>query len=97
MRVACVASSTRSFFSFTSISRPADADYRDAAGELAIFGTEHSAADLSWHDVGEYTRQSYRIMARAAILAMLAVLRETNEAQMEVAIKMLRYWNRGDG
>jgi hypothetical protein len=45
---------------------------------LAIFGTEHSAADLSWHDVGEYTWQSYRIMARAAILAMLDYL-STNE------------------
>jgi hypothetical protein len=36
-------------------------------------------------------------MGRAAILATLDVLREPNEAQMEVAIKMLRYWNRGDG
>jgi hypothetical protein len=25
---------------------------------LAIFETEHGAADLSWHDIGEYTRQS---------------------------------------
>jgi hypothetical protein len=24
---------------------------------LAIFGTEHSAADLSWHAVAEFTRQ----------------------------------------
>jgi hypothetical protein len=42
---------------------------------LAIFGTEHGAADRSWDDAGDYARQTYRIMAKAAILATLDVIR----------------------
>jgi hypothetical protein len=54
---------------------------------LAIFDTEHGPADRSWDEVGDYARQTYRIMAKAAILATLHVIRIPSTTMIQSALE----------